>query len=110
MLFAFHGLVKFAPNLFIRINSDNTNTVNWLNKGRCSKKIGFSFSAIQFSKAKYMLRVKAHYIKADHNTSADGLSRGRTPSWLKQRGRKLNIDITQILRLIDDPVPFWKNM
>ena len=112
VLFAFHGFAKFAPCRYIRVNSDNTNTVNyWLNKGRCPKKIGFLLlSAIQFYKAKYTLRTKAHYIKSDHNTSADGLSRGRTPQWLKHRGRRIQINIKQILKLIDNPVPYWKNI
>ena len=111
VLFAFHGFAKFAPRRYIRINSDNTNTVNWLNKGRCPKKIGFLLlSAIQFYKAKYMLRTKAYYIKSDHNTSADGLSRGHTPPWLRHRGRRIRINIKQILKLIDNPVPFWKNI
>ena len=65
-------------------------------------------SAIQYYKAKFMLRAKAHYIKSDHNTSADALSRGRTPHWLKHQGTRLRIDLRQIIKLIDNPIPFWK--
>ena len=109
VLFAFHGFAKFAPSSYVRINSDNTNTVNWLNNGRCSKKVGFLLlSAIQFYKEKYMMRVKAYYIKSEHNTSADSLSRGRTPQWLKLRGSRVRINIKQILELVNNPVPNWK--
>ena len=41
VLFAFHGFAKFVPASYIRINSDNTNTVSWLNSGRCPKKLAF---------------------------------------------------------------------
>ena len=111
VLCAFHCFAKFAPRSFVRINTDNTNTVTCLNKGRCSKKIGFLLlSAIQFYKAKYMLRVKAYHIKSDHNSSADALSRGRTPHWLNQRGVRTRVNIKQILSLTDNPVPFWKTI
>ena len=65
-------------------------------------------SAIEFFKAKYGLKVKAVYIKSDKNTSADALSRGRIPPWLLRRGIKKEIDLNFIMRLIDNPVPFWK--
>ena len=50
-LFAFHAFSELAPASFIRLNSDNTNTVGWLNKGRCSKNLGFLFlAAIEYYK------------------------------------------------------------
>ena len=111
VLFAFQGFSKFAPSSFIRINSDSTNTVSWLNNGRCPKKLGFLLlSAIQFYKAKYRLRVKAFYIKSDYNTSADELSRGRTPRWLKHDSTKVYINIQQLIKLIDNPISFWKTI
>ena len=111
VLFAFHGFAKFVPASYIRINSDNTNTVSWLNSGRCPKKLGFLIlSAIQFYRAKYMLRVKAYYIKSDHNKSADELSRGRTPRWLKQHGSRIRINLDEIIELINNPHPFLHSM
>ena len=51
VLFAFHGFAKLAPCRYTRVNSNNTNPVHWLNKGRCQMKIGFLLlSAIQFYK------------------------------------------------------------
>lgn len=110
-LFAFHAFSELAPASFIRLNSDNTNTVGWLNKGRCSKNLGFLFlAAIEFYKYVRGLKAKAFYIKSSHNTSADALSRGQVPRWLEQRGVKVKINIAMILKLIDDPVPCWNNL
>ena len=87
VLLAFQVFAKIAPNSFIRVNSDNTSVVAWLNKGRCSKKAGFQIlSAIETLKFNYGLKVKAFYIKSKHNNTADALSRDRTPSWLKKKG------------------------
>ena len=109
VLLAFQVFARIAPQRFIRINSDNTNVVSWLNKGRCSKQLGFLLlSAIEFFKYKFGLRVKAYYIKSKHNTSADCLSRGHTPQWLGWRGVKLKNDVNEIIQLLDDPLPFWQ--
>ena len=107
-LFAFQVFAKIAPASFVRLNSDNTNTVGWLNKGRCSKRLGFLLlSGIELYKFRFRLKVKAHYIKSSHNTSADALSRGQTPRWLRQRGTEVKVSISTILKLIDDPLPMW---
>ena len=107
-LFAFQVFAKHAPNCFIRLNSDNQNTVAWLNKGRCSKKLGFSFlAAAEFYKAKFGLKVKAVYIPSSNNTSADALSRGTTPIWLEQRGIEERINLLELFQLLDDPRKFW---
>ena len=109
VLLAFQVFAESAPNCFIRVNSDNTNVVSWLNKGRCSKKLGFLIlSAIEAFKFQFGLRVKAFYIKSEHNNSADNLSRGRTPRWLVAGGVKLKNDVGQIMKLLDNPLPFFK--
>ena len=75
-----------------------------------SKKWGFLLlSAIEVFKYKFGLRIKAFYIKSSHNTSADALSRGRTPFWLTQRGIELESNVKQIIELIVHPLPFWKS-
>ena len=109
VLLACQVFAKLAPNCFIRLNSDNTNVVTWMNKGRCSKRPGFLIlSAIESFKFNFGLKVKAVYIKSRHNNSADKLSRNRTPPWLASRGIRLKIDIPEIVKLLDDPIPFWK--
>ena len=107
MLLAFQVFAKIAPNSFIRVNSDNTNVVSWLNKGRCSKKMGFLLlSAIEGFKFKFGLKVRAFHIKSKHNKSADDLPRGH--QWLAQRGTKSCNDIKEIIQLLENPAIFGK--
>ena len=108
VLLAFQAFARIAPNSFIRVNSDNQNVVSWLNKGRCSKELGFLLlSAMEAFKFQFGLRVKAYYIKSRHNTSADLLSRGHTPKWLALRGTELENDLQEIMQLLYNPLPFW---
>ena len=86
------------------MNSDNENTVTYVNKGRCSKKIGFLLlSACEFFKAKYGLRIKAFYI-------ADALSRGETPAWLENKGKENQVDFLDLIRMINKPLVYWKSI
>ena len=109
VLLAFHIFAKKSPNSFVRINSDNTSVVSWLNKGRCSKKLGFLLlEAIETYKFNFGLKIKAFYIKSDHNTSADKLSRKAPPLWLEAAGVEQKINVLEIVDLIDNPLHFWK--
>ena len=109
VLLACQMFAKISPKSFVRINSDNSNVVTWVNKGRCSKKLGFLLlSAIEFFKFRFGLRVKAYYIKSRKNVSADKLSRGRTPIWLRRRGVRVKIDVPEIVQLLNNPLPFWR--
>ena len=108
VLLAFQVFAKIAPKSFIRINSDNTSVVAWLNKGRCSKKPGFQIlAAIEAIKFNFGLKIKAFYIKSKHNNTADTLSRGQTPPWLSAKGVEQKIDIPHIVELINNPGPCW---
>ena len=108
VLLAFQVFAKISPKSFIRINSDNTSVVAWLNKGRCSKKPGFRIlAAIEAIKFNFGLKVNAFYIKSKHNNTADTLSRNQTPPWLGAQGVEQKIDIPQIVELINNPLPFW---
>ena len=49
VLLAFHQFADLAPNSFVRINSDNSSVVSWVNKARCSRNWGFLYlAAIEF--------------------------------------------------------------
>ena len=110
MLLAFQRFAELTPRSFVRINSDNSSVVAWLNKGRCSKKMGFLLlAAIEFFKYRFGLRVKAYYIESKKNTSADDLSRGRTPVWLRRRGVRVKNNMQELIKLLNCPLPFWKN-
>ena len=107
---AFVYFAPLYPSALICVNTDNQNVVSWLNKGRCSKKLGYRLlSVIELMKQKYKLKVSVFYIKSSANTSADLLSRGVTPKWLLNRGVKLNISIDLIDRMLLNPIAHWKN-
>ena len=107
------ALIEFAPHSpssLIRINTDNQNVVSWLKKGRCSKKLGYRLlSVIELMKLKYNLKVSVAYIRSSANTSADLLSRGKTPRWLKKRGIRHKISLEKIDEILLNPIIFWKN-
>ena len=112
LLSAVLALILFAPKFpssFVRINCDNTNVVSWLNKGRCAKRLGYRLlSVIELIKLRFSLKVSVFYIKSSSNTSADLLSRGEIPLWLKTRGSRLSINMRKIDRILSNPVLFWK--
>ena len=110
VVIAFLIFAPLTPSSLVRINTDNQNVVSWLNKGRCSKKVGYRLlSIIELMKLRYNLKVSVFYIKSSANTSADTLSRGETPKWLKNRGIKYNVSINDIDKILLNPIKFWKN-
>ena len=64
---------------------------------------------IELIKLKYNLKVSLFYIKSSANTSADMLSRGVTPRWLKNPGIKYDVSINYIDKILLEPIKFWKN-
>ena len=106
---AFILFAPFSPSSWIRINTDNQNVVSWLNKGRCSKKLGYRLlSVIELIKLKYNLKVSVFYIKSSGNVTADSLSRGVIPRWLKQRGIEQIVDMKKFDNILSYPIKFWK--
>ena len=114
LLSAVIALLYFAPNYpssFVRINTDNQNVVAWLNRGRCSKRLGYSLlSVIELLKCKYKLKVSAYFIESAKNTSADILSRGKTPKWLKKRGVRYYVSVKNIDIILSNPIRYWKKI
>ena len=106
---AFLCFAPHSPSSLIRINTDNQNVVSWLNRGRCSKKLGHRLlSVIELMKLKYDLKVSVFFIKSSSNTTADLLSRGKTPHWLKNRGVRCTVKIKNIEKILTNPISFWK--
>ena len=60
-------------------------------------------------KLKYNLKVTVFYIKSSANVTADALSRGGVPKWLRNRGKQYNVNIKNIDKILLDPIKFWKN-
>ena len=112
LLSAVIALLYFAPcypSSLVRINSDNQNVVSWLNRGRCSKKVGYRLlSVIELMKYKYDLKISTYFIESSKNTSADMLSRGKIPEWLEKRGVRYHIAIEKIDKILSNPIKFWK--
>ena len=107
---AFLYFAKRRPSSLIRINCDNSNVVSWLNKGRCTKKLGYRLlSVIELIKLKYNLKVSVFFIKSSSNTSADSLSRGLIPEWLKSQSSRHIINMRKIDTILSNPISFWKN-
>ena len=106
---AFLHFSPLSPSSIIRINTDNKNVVSWLKKGRCSKKLGYRLlSVIELMKLKYKVKVSISYIDTCSNVTADSLSRGKIPSWLKYRGVRYTVKIADIDRILSNPITFWK--
>ena len=107
---AFILFAPHSPSSLVRINTDNKNVVAWLKKGRCSKKLGYRLlSVIELMKLKYNLKVTVFYIKSSANVTADALSRGGVPKWLRNRGKQYKVNIKKIDKILLDPIKFWKN-
>ena len=58
-------------------------------------------------KFKHNLKVSAYYIESSKNTSADALSRGKVPDWLQKRGVKYDVKMSDIDKILIDPIAFW---
>ena len=105
------GIVCFIPfcrGQIIRLNSDSSNAVAWLQKSKCPAGIGFRMLAvIELYKRKYGVKISARYIRGVGNKSADFLSRGKIPRWLKNSGCKCDIDLNTMADLLDNPPPAW---
>ena len=106
---AFLYFAPKSPSSLVRINCDNSNVVSWLNKSRCSKKLGYRLlSVIELIKLKYNLKVSVFFIKSSSNSSADSLSRGVIPQWLKAQGLGHIVNMRKINRILSDPILFWR--
>ena len=79
----------------------------WLNK--CPKKLGYHLlSKIELVKLKYNLKTSTFYIKSLSNISADALSRRQIPRCLKNRGKRVQIDMKKNDRILLDPISLWE--
>ena len=106
---AFLCFAPHTPSSLVRINTDNKNVVSWLNKGRCSKKLGYRLlSVIELIKLKYQLKISVYYIESSKNSSADMLSRGEYPGWLRKRGTRCHVNTAEIDEILLNPIMFWK--
>ena len=99
---------EFYPNRVMLLNTDNTDVVAWLRKGRCSKGIGFRLlTAIEYFKRLHGIKISPRHIPGRFNNSADSLSRGVIPHWLLRHRARLSVDVPLLGSLIHSPLGFW---
>ena len=114
LLAALIAIVCFAPRCrgqIVRLNCDNSNAVAWLQKSRCSAGIGFRMlAAIDLYKHKFCVKISTHHIPGEGNTSADMLSRGVIPSWLKKFGKQSHVHLNNMADLLVNPLPMWEEV
>ena len=95
-------------NQLILLNSDNTDVVAWLRKGRCSKGIGFKLLAgIEYFKRVHSLKLSPKHIPGRFNNSADSLSRGIVPGWLDTHGTCMPVSVGMLCSILRSPLGFW---
>ena len=95
-------------NKLILLNSDNTDVVAWLRKGRCSKGIGFKLLAgIEYFKRVHNLKISPKHIPGRFNNSADSLSRGIVPKWLDTHGTCVPVSVGMLCSILRSPLGFW---
>ena len=95
----------------VKLYTDNKNVFHWLLKGRSSSKTGTKFLALLES-SKYIreCKISPKWIPSEANRTADDLSRGKIPEWLRRRGsrRGLSSKARELLAL--SPTATWKNI
>ena len=81
----------------VTLYTDNTNVRDWLSAGRSSKLQGLRYLAIwELLKYKNRCKVTPLWLPSAHNISADLLSRGQTPFWLKRDGIRQFCDLEKL--------------
>ena len=108
-LVGFSAFSNLYQNSLVRLNTDNTDVVSWLKRGRCSKGLGFKILAtIEYFKRRNGLKVSTFHILGRHNNTADKLSRGTIPKWLINHGTRIDINVTKLHSIIGNPLYLWK--
>ena len=93
----------------VRLYTDNENAFHWLRKGRSANEVGTRYLAIwEYIKYKLECKINPSWLPSDANRSADALSRGRVPEWLKRRGRRRSLSPKHRELLSLGPIKIWK--
>ena len=86
----------------VKLYTDNRNTFHWLLKGRSSSVTGTKYLAL-WESCKYIreCKISPRWIPSDANRTADALSRGKVPEWLRRQGsrRRLSSKRRELLTL-----------
>ena len=95
----------------VTLYTDNSNVRDWLSAGRSSKLEGLRYLA-RWEMIKYENRCKVTplWLPGAHNISADLLSRGDTPSWLKRDGIRQFCDLEKLAYDAQHIDESWENI
>ena len=100
------ALICFSDILsgkIVRFYCDNENAVAWLRKGRSNNPLGNKFLAYwEFLKFTRECKISPTWLPSFHNCTADALSRGRTPRWLRRYGIRKKFDVRELQRGLKD--------
>ena len=70
--------------------------------------VGFQMLAVtELYKHRHCVKISTRHIKGVPNTSADSLSRGKIPVWLKRFGKKCNLNLIKVADILRNPLPEW---
>ena len=111
LLAAMIAVICFTPlchDKCVRLNCDNSAAVVWLQRGRCPTGVGFQMLAVtELYKHRHRVKISTRHIKGVANISADSLSRGKIPVWLKSFGKKCELNLNNVANILRDPLPEW---
>ena len=111
LLAAMIAVICFTPlcqDQCVRLNCDNSAAVVWLQRGRCSTGVGFQMLAVtELYKHRHRVKISTRHIKGVANSSADSLSRGKIPFWLKSFGKKCELNLNNVANILENPLPEW---
>ena len=108
VLAGFSVFSQNQKNTVVKLYTDNTDVVAWLKKSRCRAGLGFKIlAAIEFFKRSHRLKICTRHIPGKHNNTADQLSRGKIPEWLRRYGIRREVNLNDLFRLIKNPLRFW---
>ena len=95
----------------VRLYIDNENAYSWLKKSRSSNIQGTRFLAMwEFGKHRAECKVRPIWLPSEHNVTADALSRGTVPKWLKRHGVRRRLSRRHVEVLTNNPVKTCLNV
>ena len=113
LLSALISILCFDDLIYRRLVSlhiDNDNAYTWLRKSRCTNARGTEFLAMwEYGKYITECKVTPVWIPSEANRSADALSRGVIPPWLKRMAVRRSLTYRHLRILTEDPVKTWLN-
>ena len=97
-LIALHCFRHVVEDRIVVLYTDNTNVRDWLVAGRSSKLKGLKYLALwELVKFRARCKVSPRWLPGSHNISADRLSRGVTPAWLRSNGRRQFCNLQKLI-------------